>query len=353
MFRPFTRALILLSLLVLSIFGERQFYSNNSQNIAIKPLALNPDKPDTKKVGDLEFLGAWELGSDNRDFGGISGLAIQDDGRFLAVSDAGTLIGFGLSGDESADRPFIAPMPGAFGGKRNYEDRDSESLEHDLASGRFWVSYEGKHAIRRFSPSFSRTEATVRPKAMQEWGSNSGAEALLRLPDGRFLVFSEGHDREDGSYEALHFSGDPTEIGSDSFAFGYFPPERHKITDAKMLPDGRVLTLNRKFDLTGLSATLAVFDPAEIIRGEAIRPAVIAKLESPLLVDNMEGLAVVQQGEDVIIWIISDDNFNIVQRTLLMKFRLNPGKPSPKRGDKEALDTKKPVGEKAPGFDAI
>ena len=47
-------------------------------------------------MGDLVFLGAWELGSGNGDFGGISALAALPGGRFVGVSDAGTLIGFGL-----------------------------------------------------------------------------------------------------------------------------------------------------------------------------------------------------------------------------------------------------------------
>ena len=50
----------------------------------------------------------------------------------------------------------------------------------------------------------------------------------------------------------------------------------------------------------------------------------LARLESPLAVDNMEGLAVTQEDGRDIVWIISDDNFNAFQRTLLMKFAL-PG----------------------------
>lgn len=317
-------------------------YSNDSQNIALLRLPLDPDRPDVKTVGQLQFLDAWELKSNNVEFGGISGLTLQPGGRFLAVGDAGTLIGFGLTGDNSTDRPFIAPMPDAFGKDRTYSDRDAEAIVHDPASGKYWVSYEGNAAIRRFGPAFTRREAIARPQPMQKWGRNSGAEALLRFPDGRFAVFSEGHDRADGSYEALMFSGDPTEKGSDYFAFGYQPPARHKITDAKLLPDGRILTLNRKFDLTGLSATLAVFDPADIAQGETVTPTSIAVLESPLLVDNMEGLAIAQEDGRTIIWIISDNNFNAFQRTLLMKFAL--------RTDD---DEKKPVSNTAPGFDAI
>ncbi len=344
MFSLLARLIFLALLFSILIGGERVVQRNSSQDIALKPLLLDPDRPELKKVGDLEFLAAWELGSDNQDFGGISGLTILPDGRFIGVSDAGTLIGFGLTGNATADRPFIAPMPDAFAKGHNYSDRDSEAVFHDAESGKFWVSYEGKHAIRRFGRSFARREAIVRPKAMQKWGANSGGEALVRLRDGRFLVFSEGHDLPDGSYEALAFSGDPAEEGAESFSFGYEPPEGYRITDAALLPDGRILTLNRRFSIpNAFTITLAILDPMEIARGKRVSPLVIARLAPPLLVDNLEGLAVSEDSGRTIVWIISDNNFNIWQRTILMKFAL----------DEMAADKKKPAASNAPGFESL
>jgi hypothetical protein len=334
--------LLLVSLLaVLAIGGFRTTYKNSSQNIALKPLPFNPDKPENTRVGQLQFLKAWELGSGNLDFGGISALTSLPDGRFIALSDAGTLIGFGLTNDDRTDRPFIAPLPEAFGPGKGYVDRDSEGLVNDTASGQFWVSYEGKHMIRRFTPSFARSDSLVRPAEMQYWGANSGAEAIARLPDGRFLVFSEGADRSDGSYAALAFSGDPVEPGTTHFVFGYLSPKGYKPTDAKMLPDGRLLILNRRIGFPeGFSAKLTVLNPADIAKDEAISGTVIATLKSPLLVDNMEGMAITQEAGRTIIWMISDNNFNIWQRTLLMKFALLTPK-------------KKPEAEAAPGFESL
>jgi hypothetical protein len=334
--------IVILVLALLAVGGVRTYYKNTSQNIALKPLPFNPDHPGNTRVGQLLFLKAWELGSGNLDFGGISALTTLPDGRFIGLSDAGTLIGFGLTNDDRTDRPFIAPLPEAYGPGKGYGDRDSEGLVSDNASGRFWVSYEGKHMIRRFTPSFARSDGVVRPAEMQFWGANSGAEAIARLPDGRFLVFSEGADRSDGSYDALAFSGDPVEPGTTHFRFGYRPPSGYKATDAKMLPDGRLLILNRRIGFPeGFSAKLTVLNPAAIAKDEAISGAVIATLISPLLVDNMEGLAITQEAGRTIIWMISDNNFNnIWQRTLLMKFAL-------------IVPKKKPEAETAPGFESL
>jgi hypothetical protein len=335
------RPMLLILLLGLSIGGVRQIYNNSSQSIALKPLPFDPNRPSINRVGQLRFLKAWELGSGNQDFGGISALTALRDGRFIGVSDAGTLIGFGLTNDIRADRPFIAPLPESYGPGKTYRDRDSEGLAYDPQTGQFWVSYEANDMIRRFTPSFARSDSVVRPPAMQDWPGNRGAETILRMPDGRFAVFSEGADRADGSYQALIFSGDPVEPGTTSFTFGYQPPAGYKATDAKMLPDGRILMLNRRISFPqGFSAILSVLYPAEIATDVTVQSTAIAVLKSPLLVDNMEGLAITQEGAQTIIWLISDNNFNIFQRTLLMKFAL-------------IAPIKKPEAEPAPGFDSL
>ena len=54
----------------------------------------------------------------------------------------------------------------------------------------------------------------------------------------------------------------------------------------------------------------------------------------------MEGLAVTQENGRIIVWMVSDNNFNALQRTILMKFALN-------------LPNKKPEAETAPGFETL
>jgi hypothetical protein len=334
------RLVLLLLLAVMTVGGVRVIRPNDSQSIAMLPLAFDAANPKRDRVGPLRFMGAWELRSDNSDFGGISALVALNDGRFIGVSDAGALIGFGLSGDDRIDRPFIAALPGAFGGTVTYKDRDSEGIAYDASSGRVWVSYEHSHAIRRFPTSLARVDGLVRPQAMRSWSSNKGAEALVRLADGRFLAFAEGGS-EDGVYPAIAFSGDPVEAGTTSFAFRYRPAEDYRVTDGTLLPDGRLLLLERRIGLPhGFTAKLLLLDPASINQGATVSGTVIATLEPPLLVDNMEGITITREGERIIVWLISDNNFNAIQRTLLMKFALE-------------LPNKKPEAANAPGFDSL
>lgn len=325
----------------LAVAGVRTIYPSNSQNIAMRPLPLDPAHPGPRRVGELIFLNAWELGSRNEDFGGFSALAALPDGRFVGVSDAGTLIGFGLTSNDETDRPFIAPLPDSQGPQVTYEDRDSEGVAYDPGSGQFWVSYEAKHAIRRFSRSFARSTGIIRPYEMQSWPSNKGAETIIRLADGRFIIISESLE-DDSTHQALLFSGDPVEYGTAVSRFTYRPPAGYRVTDGVQLPDGRLMILNRRVGLpNGFAAKLALVDPTIISKGETVAGKVVATLSTPLLIDNLEGIAVSAKGHDTIIWLISDDNFSVFQRTLLMKFKLSE------------RTKKKPEAVAAPGFESL
>ena len=62
---------------------------------------------------------------------------------------------------------------------------------------------------------------------------------------------------------------------------------------------------------------------------ESLRPGArlkgkeIIRIERPLVVDNFEGIAVREDARlGTLIYIISDDNYNPFQRTLLLQFRL-------------------------------
>jgi hypothetical protein len=330
-----------LVLAILAVGGVRIVYPSNSQNIALRPLSLDPNHPGIRRLGDLIFLNAWELTSDNEDFGGISALTVLADGRFVGVSDAGTLIGFGLSNGDTMERPFIAPLPDKPLSGFDYKDWDSEGVAYNPGSGEFWVSFEANHAIRRYSRSFSRVTGSIEMSGRYKWAANKGIEALVRLSDGRFVAIAE--NLEKGLHEGYLFSGDPVENGTIKTWFQFRPPTGYRVTDAVLLSDGRLMLLNRSVGfLRGFSAKLSIVELARIRKDAVVAADVVATLSAPLLVDNMEGIAVTPDKTDDIIWLISDNNFNIFQRTLLMKFRLA-----------ERRSKKKPEAVAAPGFDSL
>ncbi|MBU3077031.1 esterase-like activity of phytase family protein [Sphingomonas quercus] len=282
---------------------------------------LDAGDPGRVRVGKLRWLGGWALASRDRRFGGLSALVDVGGGQFLALSDTATptRITMTAAGPVAHILPTLGPPGQAEAPKR---ERDSESLTHDPASGRFWAGYEGINAIVRYGPGLAE-EARTRPAAMRDWEINGGPEALLRLADGRFMVIAEKMRSGPGGRRALMFPGDPTLPGATPFAFVYRPPDGYDPSDATQLPDGRLLVLNRRVSLMeGFTAVLTVVDPGAIRRGATVAGTEIARLAPPLVTDNFEGIAATSTGGRTIITLVSDDNFLPIERTLLLRFAL-------------------------------
>ena len=288
-------------------------------------VGLDDANPGLKRVGQLTWLGGVELTSPDPAFGGFSAMAVTGD-HFTLLSDGGSIVRFRMdSRGRLSDRSF-AELPAGPGTGWSKQDRDSESMTVDPKTGQVWVGFERANAIWRFSRDLRRSEANAAPKVMAGWPANTGAEAMARLPDGGFIVIGErqpwpGHKGR----AAIRFSGDPTLRPDTGFRFSYVPPDHYDPSDMAVLPDGRLLILNRRFALPfTFSTKLTVIDQATIRPGAVVRGREIATLASPLIHDNFEGLVVTREGRATIVWIVSDDNQLFLQRSLLLKFRLEP-----------------------------
>lgn len=284
-------------------------------------LQITPVGVAQARAGELAIEGVWELRSPNSHFGSYSALLPLPDGRLLAASDRGRFLRFVPPGAEP--RP---PEFGAIGGNatENKHAVDAEALAADPSEDRIWVAYEGRNSIVRFGPELIEGES-VAPPAMRDWSSNGGPESLARLSDGRFLVVQEGRPAwSEQSHEALLFPSDPME-GSAPIRFRYAPPAGYRPVDAAPLPDGRVLLLHRAVTLGlpyAFAVRIAVADPDMIRAGEVWHGREIGAIAAPLPADNFEGIATVPHPDgSVTVWLISDDNNAVLQRTLLYRLR--------------------------------
>jgi hypothetical protein len=285
--------------------------------VYFEPVALDEGAPDARRLGRLVFLGGWALTSNDERFGGISALHVER-GEVLALSDAGWRIRFPVPRGLSPVRAGIAMMEAGPGPAEEKENRDSESLVVD--AGALWVGYEQANEVWRYDRTGAVARASAAPAAMEDWRANHGAEAMVRLADGRFLVFDEGSG---GDSEALLFAGDPAVAGTPALRLRYRPPAGYSITDAALLPDGRLALLHRRVRLfEGFTAKLSVARLPAPAEGAIIAGEEVAAFEGPVTRDNFEGLSAAREGGRTILWIASDDNYNKLQRTLLMKFAL-------------------------------
>lgn len=295
-------------------------------------LALDPADPETGQVGELDFAGGLVLAPAVEGFGGLSGLAVSEDSsRLWAVSDKGDVVTGDIVLDDAgrlADvrniriRPLIEDDGDAVSGKRS----DAEDLAR-LPDGRWAVSFERWHRIELYPDDpegpVGRPQRLKRPPGAEEAPGNGGIEALAALPDGRLLAIEEGGESGAGRHRAW--------IGGEKGweRLTYLGEAPYRPTAATALPGGDLLVLERRASLLGGFGARIVRVPGDrIAAGVAIEGREIARLEPPLAVDNFEGMAAVPEADGGIrIFLVSDDNFWALQRTLLMSFHLpfHPG----------------------------
>jgi hypothetical protein len=293
-------------------------------------VVLDEADPTRRRVGQLTWLGGVQLSSIDPAFGGFSSLHVAGD-HFTLLSDGGDIVRFRMDSQWRLRNRSFAELPAGPGTGWFKQDRDSESMTVDPVSGRIWVGFERANAIWRYAPDFIRGETHAAPPAMADWPENEGPEAIVRLAKGGFVVIAETRPWRHGKGRAaIRFAGDPTEKPKSGFAFSYVPPKGYNPSDVTELPDGRLLVLNRGYKppLT-FSAKLTIVDSAAIRPGAVVQGREIATLAAPLIHDNFEGVAATREGAATIVWIVSDDNQLWLQRSLLLKFRLEPD--SPKR----------------------
>lgn len=289
------------------------------------PVPLSQVRPNLKEIGALEYLGGWRMESADRAFGGWSGMTAAGAGLLL-VNDIGGLLAIRLANGGPAAAA-VGDLPAGPGRRATKRSRDAESLTRDPASGRLWIGFERHHSIWRYTPHGAAAEAHRFPAAMRDWPANGGAEALLRLADGRFIVIAEGRRGGDGVRHGLIFAGDPTRTDIPPPArFQLRPAPGHRITDAAQLPDGRLVLLERKMGL-GFRARLVIAELAALRPGRMLPTRELARFAPPILSDNYEALAVTEEAGRAVVWIASDDNFIALQRSLLLKFALKPAEP--------------------------
>ncbi|PJI88183.1 esterase-like activity of phytase family protein [Sphingomonas koreensis] len=326
---------ILLSVLLILLFvpswsGEpRLALFPPTAEMAAHRAVIDPLAPGRVKLGGLTFLGGVYLTGPAPAFGGFSAMMVEGD-RFTLLSDGGNILSFRMGADWQVREPRFANLPDGPGTGWRKEDRDSESLTHDPATGQLWIGFERANEIWRFAPGFARAEARVAPRTMAGWPVNGGAESLVRLRDGGFIVLAEDQDVKRNGVEltdvktGLWFAGDPTQPRQRSFAFGYRPPKGFLPTDIVELPDGRLAVLNRKASLReGFTAVLALIDRDAVQPGRIVTGREVARFAAPVVHDNFEAIAAVREGDSTILWIASDDNQLFLQRSLLLKFRLD------------------------------
>lgn len=299
--------------------------------LAFNPVDLHPENPAVDRVGGLRYRGGLEISSSDKRFGGFSGLIVDADGRAVTtVSDRGYWLTARLTYDRKGN------LAGIAGGRvsrlldlsgkplRNKNRADAESLARTDTG--IAVGFERRHRIVFYSAAHGQAVREVlAPETLAKQGwlpKNQGIEALAPLPGGRFFALAEGPDG------AQEFWPGWIVDGKDWRQLNYARTIPFRPTDAAVLPSGDIVVLERRFSLIGgVASRLSIVARPSIKPGATLAGKEVARLRPPLIVENFEGVAARRDGTGrTLLYLISDDNFNIIQRTLLLMFELTePG----------------------------
>lgn len=238
---------------------------------------------------------------------GLSDLKIVGD-RAWAISDFGDLIRFTirldrngrLTGADSAIRRSLTGLDGAVLAPK--ENADAEGLAL-LADGELLVSFERDHRIWSYGADLT-TRPTPVPSPAVAFPDNEGMEGLSADGDG-WLVLGEGGGAwlcDRGGCEPLSA---PMPTPADGFRF----------TGADRDPRGGWFVVERLF-VPPLNMQARV----RHLSAEGVLSAPLIQLRPPASTDNFEGIAAVETAIGTRLYILSDDNDNFVQKTLLLAF---------------------------------
>jgi hypothetical protein len=313
---------------------ERAVTQPASVEVNARPIpSFEPRDRSRTRFGSLEYRSGLVLTSPHRGFGGLSGLRFLDakGERFLALSDQGTWftgsIRYSSGKMVGLDDVEAAPILNAEG-RPITEKRfwyDTESLARD---GNFvYVGLERVNQIMRFDFAKGGTrapgEVLPTPAAIRKLPSNKGLEALVFVPKsqplaGTLIAFSERGLDADGNLVAFLIGG-PT-----PGQFSVRRTEKFDISDAVLLPSGELLILERKFSwFTGVNIRIRAIPLKSIAPNALVDGPALFAADLGHEIDNMEGIdAHVTPDGETVLTMVSDDNFSLLQRTLLLQFTL-------------------------------
>lgn len=241
---------------------------------------------------------------------GLSDLKLTGDGGFVAVSDSGDLVRGQLELDADGKLAGLHDMRvrrlTLTDGDPITDKRmgDAEGLAL-IEGGEVLISFEREHRIWSYGPLNAlhvRPQARSHPTA--DFPLNEGMEALATAPGG-WRVGGEGGGVWDCSPKGCLTVVEPTP-----------PADGWRLTGLDRDPGG-----------DGWFAVQRLWRPPFDLRARVRRMdadgalgPVLVELKLPGLTDNFEGIAAEAKGEAVRLYILSDDNANPVQKTLMLAF---------------------------------
>jgi hypothetical protein len=314
--------------------ADALLYANTPTRIDIDatPIASFDNRdPLQTRFGDLEFRGGLVLTSKNPAFGGISAIRVEPDGEhFLSITDKGSWLRGRIVYQDG--RPVgitdaeMAPILGADGkplAARGWYDVESLA-ERD---GMLYIGIERVEQIVRFDYRRdglrARGEPIAVPPDFKTFAFNKSLECLAAPPQGsplanELIAITERSLDRAGNLRSFV-------LGSGGVArFSVKRTDDFDVSDCTVLPPADLLLLERRYSpARGVAMRIRRIPLTEIKSGALVDGRPMIEADLGYQIDNMEGIGVHRSARDeTILTLVSDDNFSIIQRNLLLQFAL-------------------------------
>lgn len=282
-------------------------------DIRAEPVTVTADQ-----IEGLTPKGAWELMADRRRFGGLSGLIVKD-GDMTAITDRGTLLTARFSfssGHLSFGEVRLVPVVEADGSDPGSDGSDAEALV-DL-DGQIYAAFERDHRLAPLNTRSGVLGSPIYLPDFEQFPTNSGIEGLAAA-DGILLAIPEVSHNGQTPVFAIGPRGNLLARGTLA------TPAPHVVTDAEVGPDGMLYVVLRDFSIfSGFSIRVRRYPlsgvPPLPKQGEG---EMLASFEHRTGIDNIEALSLWTDDRGRLrLWLLSDDNFSPLQRTLLLDFEV-------------------------------
>jgi hypothetical protein len=331
--------IIMFSVVLSRDVSSRSNELRRNQDIAVSSTQISFDQvnPQNTRFGRLTWRGGLILSSEQAEFGGYSGIALQNAGkRLFAVSDKGTWLRADLKYENGMlsgiGKTRIGPLRKKSGKRlRKKWHSDAEDLVLWKKRGVTYalISFERKHRIGRFPITKAGIQKPTNylklPKGVFKTTQNKGLEALTILTDkkniGTVLTFLERHHDKNGNHKGWLIRG------KKSWPIRLKRRDEFDVTSLTTLANGNVLVLERFFSLfSGVQMRIREIKFKDIKRKAVLDGEILLSANMRYNIDNMEGISnhTNKKGE-TIITLMSDDNFNEsgLQKTILIQFKLD------------------------------
>lgn len=271
---------------------------------------------------ELRQVGSYDWSVDDPEFGGMSGLVIQDGGRTLwAVSDQGTLwrapvVRDGTGRITGIGTPWHARFLDNAGKPVSRFTEDSEAIAA-APDGGFYIGYESYARVTGLHPPDMRPEPLHHWKRFKSLWNNEAFEGVARRADGTLLAVVEKRDDAAGGYPTYVGRGkvwSPGPVLRTAPGFG--------ASDATIDEDGRLWLLERRLTWLAQFEVRVSTCPAADEGGVTCAPVMSA---APGILGNMEGIALWRDADGGrFVSLISDDNFNPFATTAIVEYEVLP-----------------------------